>query len=90
MTIERIDNQGRVISHLPAMHCEDDVEFCATRYPHPDITSGQHTNGPRSIWIRRIGGEWIQCRENALHSAVMSYVEMGFEWFEEDESEANE
>jgi hypothetical protein len=51
--------------------------------------SGQHTNGPPSIWIRRIGGEWIQCRERALHHAIAAFVSMGFEWFEAVETEAN-
>jgi hypothetical protein len=35
------------------------IDVCQTAYNHPDITSGQHTNGPVSIWARVPGGEWV-------------------------------
>jgi hypothetical protein len=35
------------------------VDVCQTQFSHPDITSGQHTNGPASIWVRVTGGEWV-------------------------------
>jgi hypothetical protein len=46
------------------------VEVCQTQYNHPSITSGQHTNGPASIWVRVPGGEWVlvpRCSFRSLH-----------------------
>lgn len=33
-------------------------EIRASNYPHPDREHGQHTNGPRQMFIRRVGGPW--------------------------------
>jgi hypothetical protein len=35
-----------------------DIEYIATNYRHPDIKTGQHTNGPARIWIRVDSGPW--------------------------------
>lgn len=59
-----------------------DCEICTTQYSHPSITGGLHTNGPVSIWIRRIGGEWIYCHERNVHQVRQNWIEMGIEWFE--------
>jgi hypothetical protein len=83
----RIGTDGENVTGKPALCDPTDAEFCTTNFPHPNILSGQHTNGPPSIWIRRIGGEWIRCRERALHHAIAAFVSMGFAWFEEVEAE---
>jgi hypothetical protein len=83
----RIRANGENVTGFPHLYRHFDAEFCTTNFPHPNIVSGQHTNGPPAIWIRRIGGEWIQCRERALHHAIAAFVSMGFEWFEEVEAE---
>jgi hypothetical protein len=44
------------------------VEVCQTIYGHPSITSGQHTNGPASIWVRVPGGEWVPTGRKSMHS----------------------
>ena len=43
------------------------IEVCETAYNHPDITSGQHTNGPMSIWARVPGGEWVPTETRKLN-----------------------
>lgn len=43
------------------------IEVCQTQFNHPDITSGQHTNGPMSIWVRVPGGEWVPTYEKRMH-----------------------
>lgn len=44
-----------------------DYELCATNYPHPDIKTGQHTNGPASIWVRYKGEQWLHTGERHMH-----------------------
>ncbi len=64
--IIRWDETGRDVTDLPGLWCDSDCEVCETRFPHPTITEGQHTNGPASFWIRLMNGigEWIltDCR----------------------------
>lgn len=43
------------------------IEVCQTQYNHPSITSGQHTNGPMSIWVRVPGGEWVPTDSRKMH-----------------------
>lgn len=60
MTINRWDTSGRDVTDLPGLWSEDDIEVCQTNFPHPSITSGMHTNGPATIWVRLPAetGEW--------------------------------
>jgi hypothetical protein len=48
-------------------YCHSDVELTATNFAHPNFTSGQHTNGAATIWIRTLGGEWRCTGEKAMH-----------------------
>jgi hypothetical protein len=41
-------------------------ELCQTNYPHPDIKTGQHTNGPAAVWVR-INGAWVDTNSTHLH-----------------------
>lgn len=36
----------------------DPYEIRASNYAHPDREHGQHTNGPASLFLRRVGGPW--------------------------------
>lgn len=67
MKTYRWDITGRDVTDLPGLWSADDVEVCQTNFTHPTITSGQHTNGPAAIWIKRDSGEWINTGETHLH-----------------------
>lgn len=41
-------------------------ELTSTNYPHPDITTGQHTNGPAEVWVK-IDGKWIDTGSHSRH-----------------------
>lgn len=45
-------------------------ELTTTRFAHPDIVSGQHTNGPSWVWVREIGGHWIPTKCSHRHRVV--------------------
>ena len=34
-------------------------DITTTNFHHPDIKTGQHTNGPGMVWVRHDGGEWL-------------------------------
>lgn len=70
-TITRFSSNGDDVTGLPWMHSVTDIEVCSTQFPHPSITSGQHTNGPRTNWMRPIGGEWVRLREKSMHNVRM-------------------
>lgn len=42
-------------------------EITQTNFNHPDITTGQHTNGPAAIWIRYKDGPWVNTHEKRMH-----------------------
>jgi hypothetical protein len=91
----RYDTAGRDVTDLPGLHDEADIEICTTQYPHPSIASGQHTNGPASIWVRMPDSgderqEWIRSRERSRHATLKALADMGFEWFRMIEAEASE
>lgn len=67
MRILRFSSNGDDITDMPELWSVTDTEVCSTNYPHPTITSGQHTNGPRTNWMRQIGGEWVPLREKSMH-----------------------
>ena len=92
----RLDTSGRDVTELCGLWDDSDCEIIATNYPHPSLTSGQHTNGPATVWIRLPDGgvDWIQSRERTVHQTVQAWIEMGIDWFvslrEEIESEVHE
>lgn len=55
----RLDINGRDISSTSGLWSDTDLVIKQTNYNHPDITSGMHTNGPASTWVRfGDSGEW--------------------------------
>ena len=36
-----------------------------TNFPHPEIKTGQHTNGPGTVWVQA-DGEWINTKMSSL------------------------
>lgn len=72
----RWDREGRDVTNLPGLWSEDDVEIAATNFAHPAITSGQHTNGPALIWLKRCvaGAEWINTGMEHLHKVRDAWV----------------
>lgn len=60
-----------------------DLEVCQTNYRHPDITSGQHTNGPPCAWVRLVGEEWICIGLTTSHMIREHWTVFGQEWIEE-------
>lgn len=82
MGIMRVSRNGELVSDKAWLWRNDDCEIATTLYAHPSITSGQHTNGKYSVWIRSIGGDWIKSKENHLHHTVQAWKMFGIEWFE--------
>lgn len=41
-------------------------ELCATNFNHPDITTGQHNNGPAQVWVK-IDGVWYATGSHHMH-----------------------
>lgn len=56
-------------------------KFCRTNYVHPEVTTGQHTNGPAVVWIQH-NGEWICTRETHLHRVREWLEAFGDEYIE--------
>jgi hypothetical protein len=65
----RWDREGRDVTNLPGLWDDSDVQVSATNFSHPTITSGQHTNGPATIWLKRCvdGAEWINTGMHQMH-----------------------
>ena len=48
-------------------------EIVSTNYANPDVTSGQHTNGPAAMFVRLVDatqtrkGKWINTGETHAH-----------------------
>lgn len=59
----------------------DDWELTATNQSHPDAT-GQHTNGPATVWVRS-GGEWLCTHEKHLHRVRELLLVFGDEYIQE-------
>jgi len=83
----RFDKSGRNVTDYRLLWSDSDCEICETQYGHPDIKGGQHHNGPRDIFIRRIGGDWIRCHEHSVQRVVKDFVNYGVELFEMVEAE---
>lgn len=74
----RLDTAGRDVTDSPGLWSEDDVEIVQTNFSHPSITSGQHTNGPASIWWRRAdcGTEWENTGMIHMHKVRAKWIAM--------------
>ena len=85
----RLDKEGRDVTDLPGLWDETDCEIAMTNFTHPSITSGQHTNGRYSIWIRLPDGDvdWMRSPETTVHATVKAWIEMGIDWFIESDKE---
>lgn len=58
------------------------IEIKQSKYSHPDITSGVHTNGPANTFIRQESGEWFIVTTQMPEVGVRATVQrMGFEKF---------
>lgn len=54
-----------------------DYELTCTTFAHPDITTGVHTNGPCTVWVRYKGGPWLCTHEKAMHLVRKAIDEQG-------------
>lgn len=79
--MERISVNGECVTHSPEQWKDTDYEMVATQFSHPSIIEGQHTNGPASIWVRQIGGEWHATGMCHAHKVRALLVVFGLEWF---------
>jgi len=84
VTLYRLDRNGRDVTNMPGLWDESDCEIAVTQFAHPSITSGQHTNGSASIWIRMPdrGIDWIRSQEGSRHKTVKAWVDIGIDWFQ--------
>ena len=59
-----------------------EYEMRTSQYRHPDAKPGQHTNGPASLFVRRLGGPWYRVRR--LFNSVQARLVIewhGFDYF---------
>jgi hypothetical protein len=79
----RLDKTGRDVTDTPAMWDSADCEIVITNYCHPSVTSGMHTNGRPTVWIRMPDGciDWVASREPTVYHTAKAWIEMGIEWF---------
>jgi hypothetical protein len=70
-------------------------EMRITQYNHPDITSGQHTNGPANVFVRKAGEsgdsdelqDWYLVDRSRVRMVIKVHsliAELGIERFIED------
>jgi hypothetical protein len=78
----RYSFDGRYVTEHPELWKESDCEICVTQYPHPDIKSGLHANGPPLIFIRTIGGEWRYSHKRSLVATIATWMATGVQEFE--------
>lgn len=57
-----------------------EFDLMATNFRHPDVTTGQHTNGPATIWVRYQGREWICTGERHMHKVRTALIQQGYEY----------
>jgi hypothetical protein len=87
--MRRYDPQGTDVTDNPSLWTPDDCEITRTQYNHPDITEGQHTNGPADVWIRQAAfplnfvpaGLWIDTYTSKGHLVRGAFVKWGMEFF---------
>ena len=85
--MRRFDREGRDVTELAGLWSEDDCEIVATNHSHPDITTGQHTNGPAMIWIRRAdhtgrAGLWNSTGLHSMHKVMYLWKQVGMDLFD--------
>ena len=58
------------------------IEIKNSKYSHPDITSGVHTNGLENTFVRQNGGQWFIVTTRMPEVGVRANVQrLGFERF---------
>lgn len=79
----RFDKSGNDVTNSPELWCDTDCEIVLTNFPHPSITTGMHTNGQATPWIRVCNGnsEWHMSSERHLHKTVEAWAMFGISWF---------
>lgn len=72
----RWDREGRDVTSLTGLWSDEDVQVSATNFAHPTITSGQHTNGAATIWLKRCvdGAEWVNTGLTHMHKVRDAWV----------------
>lgn len=50
-------------------------ELRESQYSNPEQTSGQHTNGPRNVFVRKPGGPWHVLTLRMHAYAVRQWIE---------------
>lgn len=75
----RISKTGENVTDKQDQWLDSDYEIVATNFGHPSITTGMHTNGPATVWVREIGGEWLCTFMCAQHKVRQELVENGLE-----------
>lgn len=76
----RMVREGRDVTDEPWLWAADDVRLMATNFPHPAITTGQHTNGPATVWIMRDDGDWVCTGERSMHKVRQRLIEEPEAW----------
>lgn len=60
----------------------DTYELRTSQYDHPDAKSGQHTNGPAKLFVRRPDGPWYRVRvQTNAHAVRRMIATYGFDHF---------
>lgn len=58
----------------------DEIEIVQTRFSHPEQTTGQHTNGPATIfWREYPDGEWWAFDSKTMYVLGSTFLEDGLE-----------
>jgi hypothetical protein len=58
------------------------IEIKQSKYSHPNVKSGAHTNGPPNTFIRQQAGKWFVLTTQMPFVGVLATVQrMGFEEF---------
>jgi len=55
------------------------IEIVATQFSHPAITSGMHTNGPATLWLK-IGDEYVKAHSRQWHEVKLWVEHLGMEY----------
>jgi len=76
----RLNKNGDDVTDCGEAWTKDDIMICGTNYPHPSITSGQHTNGPVTYWFKLVlESEWTLSKHKNLHSLRKAWIDNGIE-----------
>jgi len=70
----RLATNGRDVTGANDLWSDTDIIITQTNYRHPDITSGMHTNGPASVWVR-FGDvdEWTCCGQYRMFHILRAW-----------------